>query len=51
VSTVLGGGTKYESIEVFTGFAAYFLKLFMGSGLRKGFTAMGEGLKKRCEET
>jgi hypothetical protein len=51
VSTVVGGGTKYESIEVFTGLAAYFLKFFLGSGLKKGFTEMGEALKKRCEET
>ena len=50
LSTVEGGGTKYESIEVFTGLAAYFLKIFLRSGLKKGFTAMGEGLKKRCEE-
>jgi len=50
VSTVLGGGTKYESIEIFNGFAAIFLRIFMGSGLKKGFIAMGEALKKRCEE-
>jgi hypothetical protein len=50
VSTVLGGGTKYESIEVFSGVAAIFLRIFMGSGLKKGFIAMGEALKKRCEE-
>jgi len=50
VSTVLGGGTKYESIEVFTGIAAIFLMIFMSNGLRKGFAAMGEALKKRCEE-
>jgi hypothetical protein len=50
VSTVLGGGTKYESIEVFSGVAAILLRIFMGSGLKKGFVAMGEALKKRCEE-
>lgn len=50
MSTVGGGGTKYESIEVFTGLAAYFLKFFLGSGLKKGFVEMGEALKKRCEE-
>jgi hypothetical protein len=50
VSTVLGGGTKYESITVFSGFAAYFVKFFMGNGLQKGFEAQGESLKKRCEE-
>lgn len=50
VSTVLGGGTKYESIEVFSGVAAIFLRVFMGNGLRRGFVAMGDALKRRCEE-
>lgn len=51
LSTTEDGKTKYESIEVFSGVAAYFLKFFMASGLKKGFDAMGEGLKKRAEET
>jgi len=51
VSTVLGGGTKYESMEVFKGIAAIFLRIFIGKGLKKGFVAMGEALKTRCEET
>jgi hypothetical protein len=50
LSTVEGGGTKYESIIVFTGLVAYILRIFMASGLKKGFVATGEALKKRCEE-
>lgn len=50
LSAVEGGGTKYESVEVFTGLAAYILKIFLANGLKKGFTAMGESLKRRCEE-
>ena len=50
VSTVLGGGTKYESLIVFTGLAAYIMRLFLKSGLQKGFVEMGEALKNRCEK-
>jgi len=50
LSAVEGGGTKYESIIVFTGLVAYILRIFMASGLKKGFVATGEALKKRCEE-
>lgn len=42
--------TRYETIEVFSGFLAYLIRLFVGGGLRAGFTAMAEGLKKRSEE-
>ena len=49
LSVVAGGKTKYESVEVFTGVVAYVLKVVLRSGLRKGFEAMGEGLKRRSE--
>ncbi|TFK71528.1 hypothetical protein BDN72DRAFT_957966 [Pluteus cervinus] len=42
--------TRYETIEVFGGILAYFIVWFVGANLRKGFTAMAEGLKKRSEE-
>lgn len=42
--------TRYETIEVFSGPLAYAIKLFVGSGLQQGFTAMAEGLKERSEE-
>lgn len=45
-----GGGTKYESIEVFEGLAAWLLKWFMAANLRKSVKAMGEALKHRAEE-
>lgn len=45
-----GGGTKYESIEVFEGLAAWLLKWFMAANLRKSVKAMGEALKQRAEE-
>jgi hypothetical protein len=37
--------TKYDSMEVFGGFAAYFVKWFVGSKLNLGFQAQAEGLK------
>jgi len=49
LSTAEGGETRYETIEVFTGLAAYILKIFMANGLKKGFVAMAEGLKNRSE--
>lgn len=48
--SVVGGKTKYESIEVFTGPLAWFLRIFMKSGLKKGFEEMGAGLKARSEQ-
>ncbi|KAG9310970.1 hypothetical protein JVU11DRAFT_8848 [Chiua virens] len=42
--------TRYETIEVFNGLLAYVIKLLVAGGLRKGFVAMAEGLKKRSEE-
>ncbi|KAG6377693.1 hypothetical protein JVT61DRAFT_14463 [Boletus reticuloceps] len=42
--------TRYESIEVFGGLLAYLIRIFAGSGLQAGFSAMAEGLKKRSEE-
>ena len=50
LSVVEGGKTKYESFEVFGGVLAYVLKVVLGSGLKKGVEAMGEGLKRRSEE-
>ncbi|KAG2757729.1 hypothetical protein P692DRAFT_20763691 [Suillus brevipes Sb2] len=47
---VEGGKTRYETIEVFGGVLAYFIKAFVGSGLKKGFVAMAERLKSRAEE-
>ena len=44
------GKTKYETIEVFGGFLAYFVKWFVGSGLKLGFQAMSDGLKTRSEQ-
>ncbi|KAF9054158.1 hypothetical protein BJ165DRAFT_688685 [Panaeolus papilionaceus] len=41
---------RYQTIEVFNGFAAYFVKLFVGSKLKVGFQAAAETLKKRAEE-
>lgn len=49
LSTTGDGKTKYESVEVFTGLVAYILKYFMAGNLKKGFEAMGEGLKKWAE--
>lgn len=42
--------TRYESIEVFNGLLAYVVKFFVGRGLRQGYVAMAEGLKRRSEE-
>jgi hypothetical protein len=47
---VEGGKTRYETIEVFGGLLAYLIKIFVGSGLKKGFIAMAEGLKHRAEQ-
>ncbi|KAI0790299.1 hypothetical protein BC629DRAFT_1288017 [Irpex lacteus] len=41
--------TKYESIEVFNGPAAYIVKFFVAPYLRIAFKAMGEDLKRRAE--
>lgn len=45
-----GGGTKYESIEVFEGLASWILKWFMAANLGKSVKAMGEALKQRAED-
>ncbi|KAJ7677581.1 hypothetical protein B0H14DRAFT_3064678, partial [Mycena olivaceomarginata] len=47
--TVEGGKTKYESIEVFSGFLAYVVRLFVGKNLVLGVKAMAEGLKTHSE--
>lgn len=47
--TVEGGKTKYESIEVFSGFLAYVVRLFVGKKLVLGVKAMAEGLKTHSE--
>ncbi|KAF8637094.1 hypothetical protein AX17_002999 [Amanita inopinata Kibby_2008] len=44
------GKTKYETIEVFGGILAYFVKFFVGANLILGFNAQAEGLKKRAEQ-
>ena len=43
------GRTKYETIEVFGGFLAYFVKLFVGKNLALGFQASADCLKKCAE--
>lgn len=45
------GGTKYETIEVFSGFLAYFVKFFVGKNLELGFQASADCLKKCAEES
>ena len=50
VSVTEDGKTKYETTEVFGGIFAYLVKFFMYEKLVHGFTAQGEGLKKRAEE-
>ena len=48
--TVLEDGkTRYETIEVFNGPAAWLVKWFVGGNLRLGFKAMADGLKERTE--
>lgn len=47
--TVVDGKTKYETIEVFNGPAAYLVRWFVGSGLKKSFQAMADDLKTRTE--
>ena len=47
--TVQDGKTKYESLEVFKGPAAYITKWFYGKGLNQGVEEMGRGLKERAE--
>ncbi|KAI0339099.1 hypothetical protein BDW22DRAFT_1432006 [Trametopsis cervina] len=42
--------TKYESIEVFNGPAAWFVRWFVAPYLRVAFKAMADGLKARAEE-
>ncbi|KAH7908674.1 hypothetical protein BJ138DRAFT_1090830 [Hygrophoropsis aurantiaca] len=44
------GRTRYETVEVFGGAAAYVIRVLLGGGLRAGFRAMAEGLKARAEE-
>ncbi|KAF9451349.1 hypothetical protein P691DRAFT_773221 [Macrolepiota fuliginosa MF-IS2] len=41
--------TKYESVEMFSGFAAYLVKWFVGSKLQLGFQAQADGLKRWAE--
>lgn len=43
------GRTKYETIEVFGGFLAYFVKFFVGKNLALGFQAYADCLKKCAE--
>ncbi|KAF5353211.1 hypothetical protein D9756_008057 [Leucocoprinus leucothites] len=41
--------TKYDSVEVFGGLAAYFVKWFIGRKLNMGFQAQADGLKRWAE--
>lgn len=43
------GRTKYETIEVFGGLLAYFVKFFVGKNLALGFQASADCLKKCAE--
>ena len=45
----VSGRTKYETIEVFGGFLAYFVKFFVGEKLALGFQAIADCLKKCAE--
>ena len=49
LTVVEGGKTKYETIEVFNGFLAYFVRWFVGSKLKVCFQSMADGLKARSE--
>lgn len=44
-------GARYESIEVFDGLAAWILKWFMATNLKKSVKAMGDALKRRAEDS
>ncbi|KAK0476139.1 hypothetical protein IW261DRAFT_1339852 [Armillaria novae-zelandiae] len=44
-----GGKVKYESVEVFSGVLAYFVRFFVGQKLINGVGAMAEGLKAKSE--
>jgi hypothetical protein len=50
LSVTEDGKTKYETIEVFGGLLAWFIRILLREKLNLGFRAMGEGLKKRAEE-
>ncbi|KAI5990427.1 hypothetical protein EDD15DRAFT_2280140 [Pisolithus albus] len=41
--------TRYETKEVFNGPLAYVVAATVGDGIKKGFVAMAEGLKRRSE--
>ncbi|KAK0189594.1 hypothetical protein F5146DRAFT_1051585 [Armillaria mellea] len=43
------GKVKYESIEVFNGVFAYFVRFFVGQKLINGVGAMAKGLKAKLE--
>ena len=43
------GRTKYETIEVFGGLLAYFVKFFVGKNLALAFQASADCLKKCAE--
>jgi len=43
------GWTKYETIEVFNGFLAYFTKFFVGKNLALAFQTSADCLKKCAE--
>ena len=50
LSQTEGGGTKYETTEVFAGVAAHVVKWLLGEKLRKAFASMADGLKRRSEQ-
>ncbi|KAH9920863.1 uncharacterized protein BXZ73DRAFT_52039 [Epithele typhae] len=47
--SALGGGTRYESREVFAGPGAYLIRMMMRRGLQESFDAMADALKARAE--
>ncbi|KZP05040.1 hypothetical protein FIBSPDRAFT_843358 [Athelia psychrophila] len=47
--SVVGGGTYYESREVFDGPLAETVKELYGVGLQEGYVAQGVAMKERAE--
>lgn len=44
-----GGEANYETFEVFSGLAAYSMRLFVGEGIQLGFRAFADSLRERVE--
>ena len=49
LSTLPGGGTFYETREVYAGALATTLEALLGAGLQEGFDAQAAALKARVE--